>query len=49
MRERIVEFIRKEVGTAAPAVVRAMTHGAKESLKKFPEEWAKERKKRKKR
>ena len=53
MRERIMkmvsEFVRKEGGAAVPAAVRAATHGAKEALKIFPQEFARERRKRKKR
>ena len=52
MIERITktasEWARKEGNVAVPAAVRAATHGVKEALKVFPQEYAKERKKRKK-
>ena len=44
--EKAVEFLRKEASRAVPAAVRAATHAGKEFLKKFPEEYAEERKKR---
>jgi hypothetical protein len=40
------EFLRKEARTALPAAGRAATHGMREFLKRLPDEYAKERKRR---
>jgi hypothetical protein len=44
--EKVAEFARKEGSAAVPAAIRAATHAGKEFLRRFPEEFAKERKKR---
>jgi len=44
--KRVGELARKEARTAVPAAGRAAVHGVKEFLKKLPEEYAEERKKR---
>ena len=43
---RVAEFARREAGVALPAARRAAGHGIEAFLKKFSEEYAKERKKR---
>jgi hypothetical protein len=43
--QRIGNFARKEVTLALPAAQRAASHGIQAFLKKFSEEYAKERKK----
>jgi hypothetical protein len=43
--QRVGEFARKEVALALPAAQRAASHGVQAFLKKFSEEYAKERKK----
>lgn len=49
MRSRVVqkvsEFARREATLALPAAKRAVRHGVQAFLKKFSEEYAKERKK----
>jgi hypothetical protein len=44
--EKIAELARREGSAAVPAAIRAASHAGKEFLRKFPEEFAKERKKR---
>ena len=44
--EKISDWARKEGSAAIPAALRAASHAGKEFLKKFPEEFAKERRKR---
>jgi hypothetical protein len=44
--KKVGEFAQKEARTALPAAGRAAVYGVKEFLKKLPEEYAKERKKR---
>jgi hypothetical protein len=39
------DLVRREARRAVPAAGRAAVHGAKEFLRRFPEEYAKERKK----
>lgn len=43
--QQVTEFARREATLAVPAAKRAMTHGVQAFLKKFSEEYAKERKK----
>ena len=43
--QRIGEFARREATVAVPAAKRAVGHGVQAFLKKFSEEYAKERKK----
>ena len=43
--QKVGEFARKEVTLAFPAAKRAASHAAQAFLKKFSEEYAKERKK----
>ena len=43
--QKVGEFARKEVSVALPAAKRAVSHGMQAFLKKFSEEYAKERKK----
>ena len=43
--QRVGEFARKEITLALPAAQRAAGHGIQAFLKKFSEEYAKERKK----
>jgi hypothetical protein len=43
---RVAEFARREAAVAFPAARRAAGHGIEAFLKKFSEEYAKERKKR---
>ena len=43
--QRIGEFARKEATVALPAAKRAVGHGVQAFLKKFSEEYTKERKK----
>ncbi|CAA9425559.1 MAG: hypothetical protein AVDCRST_MAG22-2880 [uncultured Rubrobacteraceae bacterium] len=43
---RVAEFARREAGVAFPAARRAAGHGIEAFLKKFSEEYAKERRKR---
>ena len=43
---KAAEFARKEAGVAFPAAKRAASHSVQAFLKKFSEEYAKERKKR---
>ena len=43
--QKVSEVVRKEVAVALPAALRAVRHGARAAAKKFPEEYAKERKK----
>ena len=43
------EFIRKEAQVAIPAAGRAALHGAREFARKLPQEYSRERKKRRKR
>jgi hypothetical protein len=42
---KVTEFARREAGVAFPAARRAAGHGIEAFLKKFSEEYAKERKK----
>lgn len=42
---RVAEFARREAGVAFPAARRAAGHGIEAFLKKFSEEYAKERRK----
>jgi len=44
--QKVGEFARKEVTLAFPAAKRAASHAAQAFLKKFSEEYAKERRKR---
>ena len=44
--EKISELVRKEGSAAVPAAIRAASYAGREFLKRFPEEFAKERKKR---
>ncbi len=44
--EKLAELARREGSAALPAAIRAASHAGKEFLKKFPEEFAKERRKR---
>ena len=44
--EKITEWAQREGSAAIPAAIRAASHAGKEFLNKFPEEFAKERKKR---
>lgn len=44
---KAAEFARKEAGVALPAAKKAASHSVQAFLKKFSEEYAKERKKRK--
>jgi hypothetical protein len=43
--QRIGDFARREITLALPAAQRAASHGIQAFLKKFSEEYAKERKK----
>ncbi|HEV2093246.1 MAG TPA: hypothetical protein VGR18_08790 [Rubrobacter sp.] len=43
---RVADFARREAGVAFPAARRAAGHGIEAFLKKFSEEYAKERRKR---
>jgi hypothetical protein len=43
--EKVPELLRKEVSAAVPAAMRAAGHAGTEFLKKFSEEFPKERKK----
>jgi hypothetical protein len=43
--QRVGEFARREVTLALPAAQRAASHGIQAFVKKFSEEYAKERKK----
>jgi hypothetical protein len=43
--QKVGEFARKEISVALPAAKRAVGHGMQAFLKKFSEEYAKERKK----
>ena len=43
--QRVTEFVRREGQTAVPAAIRAARHAGKTFLRKFPEEYARERKK----
>ncbi len=43
---KVAEFARREAGVAFPAARRAAGHGIEAFLKKFSEEYAKERRKR---
>ncbi len=43
--QKVGEFARREVTLALPAAQRAASHGIQAFLKKFSEEYAKERKK----
>jgi hypothetical protein len=43
--QRVPEFVRRETSAAVPAALRAASHAGKEFLKKFSEEFPKERKK----
>ena len=43
---KVAEFARREAGVVLPAAKRAAGHGIEAFLKKFSEEYAKERKKR---
>ena len=43
--QKVGEFARKEVSVALPAAKRAVGHGMQAFLKKFSEEYTKERKK----
>jgi hypothetical protein len=45
MLQKVGEFARKEARVALPAAKRAVGHGVQAFLKKFSEEYAKERKK----
>ena len=45
MLQRISEVARREATVALPAAKRAVGHGVQAFLKKFSEEYAKERKK----
>ena len=44
--EKLVELARREGSAAVPAAIRAASHAGREFLKRFPEEFSKERKKR---
>ena len=44
--QKVAEFVQREATVALPAAIRAARHGARAAMKKFPEEYAKERKKR---
>jgi hypothetical protein len=44
--QKVSEFARREATIALPAAKRAVSHGVRAFLKKFSEEYAKERKKR---
>jgi hypothetical protein len=44
--EKLAELARREGSAVLPAAIRAASHAGKEFLKKFPEEFAKERRKR---
>lgn len=46
MIQKVGEFARKEISLAFPAAKRAASHAAQAFLKKFSEEYAKERRKR---
>jgi hypothetical protein len=46
MLKKASGLLREEARVAIPAAGRAAVHGAKEFLKRLPEEYAKERKKR---
>ena len=41
--EVVIEFVRKEARVAGPAAISAVAHGAREALKRFPQEYAKKR------
>ncbi len=43
--ERVPELVRREASAALPAAMRAASHAGREFLKKFSEEFPKERKK----
>jgi hypothetical protein len=43
--EKVPEAVRKELSAAVPTAMRAASHAGKEFLKKFSEEFPKERKK----
>jgi hypothetical protein len=43
------EFVRREAGVAFPAAKRAASHGLQAFINKFSEEYARERRKRRKR
>ncbi|HEX6709994.1 MAG TPA: hypothetical protein VF068_06645 [Rubrobacter sp.] len=43
--QKVSEFARRELAVALPAAKRAASHGVQAFLKKFSEEYAKERKK----
>ena len=44
--ERAVEVARKEAGAVVPAAIKAVTHGARAAMRRFPEEYARERRRR---
>jgi len=46
MARRVVEIARREASVAIPAAIRAAKHAGTVFLKRFPEEYAKERRKR---
>ena len=43
--EKVAEIAQKEVRAVVPAALRAVRHGVNAALRKFPQEYAKERKK----
>lgn len=43
--QKVTEFVQREATVALPAARRAVGHGVEAFLKKFSEEYAKERKK----
>jgi hypothetical protein len=46
MARRVVEIVRREASVAIPAAIRAAKHAGTVFLRRFPEEYAKERRKR---
>ena len=46
MARRVVEIVRREASVAIPAAIRSAKHAGTVFLKRFPEEYAKERRKR---
>ena len=44
--DKAIEYIKREAGVALPAAIRAVKHGAQAAARRFPEEYARERKKR---
>ena len=45
LAEKVAQMAQKEVRAALPAALRAARHGVNAALRKFPQEYAKERRK----